>query len=210
MPPKSQKVNYRRPSFLAKFLELQGVMWRTNAGLTDRHAYDSRPQDWPYLRRGINFWVKDHRQIYLIGNPVTWWISSLSVVLYALARGFIIIRAKRGYQDLNNTTVHFYDRLCGFLFVGWALHYFPFFIMNRQLFLHHYFPALYYSVLLFASVFDLATSTLKPKFRVQLGAIVLICALWSFYHWSPLVYAGTWTKSACEDSKWLKNWDFSW
>ena len=28
-------------------------MWATNQGLTDRHAYDSRPQSWPVLRRGI-------------------------------------------------------------------------------------------------------------------------------------------------------------
>ena len=28
-------------------------MWTTNAGLTDRHAYDSRPLSWPRLRRGI-------------------------------------------------------------------------------------------------------------------------------------------------------------
>lgn len=48
-----EKVNYQRPSFMDKFLELQAVMWRTNAGLTDRHAYDSRPNHWPWLRRGI-------------------------------------------------------------------------------------------------------------------------------------------------------------
>jgi dolichyl-phosphate-mannose-protein mannosyltransferase len=28
-------------------------MWATNAGLTDRHTYDSRPDSWPHLRRGI-------------------------------------------------------------------------------------------------------------------------------------------------------------
>lgn len=28
-------------------------MWTTNAGLTDRHTYDSRPDAWPRLRRGI-------------------------------------------------------------------------------------------------------------------------------------------------------------
>lgn len=27
------------------------------------------------------------------------------------------------------------------LWVGWFLHYFPFFLMNRQLFMHHYLPA---------------------------------------------------------------------
>jgi dolichyl-phosphate-mannose-protein mannosyltransferase len=29
----------------------------------------------------------------------------------------------------------------GFFFLTWAAHYFPFFIMGRQLFLHHYLPA---------------------------------------------------------------------
>ena len=49
----AELINYKRPSFLAKFWELQQVMWTTNAGLTDRHAYDSRPLSWPHLSRGI-------------------------------------------------------------------------------------------------------------------------------------------------------------
>lgn len=53
VPPDAKKVNYRLPGFLEKFWELQKVMWVTNAGLTDRHVYDSRPHQWPLLRRGI-------------------------------------------------------------------------------------------------------------------------------------------------------------
>jgi len=53
VPPDAPKVNYRRMGFLDKFFELQQVMWSTNAGLTDRHTYDSRPSSWPQLRRGI-------------------------------------------------------------------------------------------------------------------------------------------------------------
>ncbi len=53
VPEDSPKVNYKRPGFLSKFLELQQVMWATNAGLTDRHTFDSRPDAWPRLRRGI-------------------------------------------------------------------------------------------------------------------------------------------------------------
>jgi len=53
LPSDSPKVNYKLPGFLAKFLELQQVMWTTNAGLTDRHTYDSRPDAWPRLNRGI-------------------------------------------------------------------------------------------------------------------------------------------------------------
>ncbi len=53
VPADAPKVNYRLPGFFAKFVELQQVMWTTNAGLTDRHTFDSRPDSWPRLRRGI-------------------------------------------------------------------------------------------------------------------------------------------------------------
>lgn len=205
----SAKVNYRVPGFLAKFVELQAVMWRTNAGLTDRHAYDSRPSAWPGLRRGINFWVKDHRQVYLIGNPFVWWLSTVSVLLYVGVRGLIVLRAQRGYKDLLNTTVSFYDQLCGFLVLGWFMHYFPFFLMSRQLFLHHYFPALYFAVLLLACTFDLATRPFQPKIRLQVAGVMLLLTLWAFWHWSALTYAGEWTQELCEKAKWGKHWDFS-
>ena len=97
-------------------------MWITNAGLTDRHTYDSRPDSWPRLRRGIvscfkflitslqrliitlqNFWVKEHRQIYLLGNPFVWWLSTLAVITYAAARGVLILRQQRGFRDFENS-----------------------------------------------------------------------------------------------------------
>ncbi|KAI6094514.1 glycosyltransferase family 39 protein [Pisolithus sp. B1] len=143
--PECREVNYKIPGFLSKFWELQKVMWTTNSKLTDRHVYDSRPWSWPFLS---NFWVKDHKQIYLIGNPFVWWSSTVSVITYMLIRGLLILRAKRGYRDFENTKLVKYDMLCGFLFTGYALHYLPFFLMSRQLFLHHYFPALYFAILL--------------------------------------------------------------
>ncbi|KZT63995.1 glycosyltransferase family 39 protein [Daedalea quercina L-15889] len=210
LPPDAPKVNYKLPGFFRKFLELQQVMWATNAGLTDRHTFDSRPDAWPRLRRGINFWVKDHRQIYLLGNPMVWWFSTAAVVGYVAARGFLILRAQRGYRDFENTRVVKYDTLCGFLFIGWSLHYLPFYIMKRQLFLHHYFPALYFAILLSCGAFDLVTSTLKPRVRLQIAAVLLIIAVWNFVYLSPVAYGNPWTRRKCENAKWLKTWDFAW
>ncbi|KAJ7982867.1 glycosyltransferase family 39 protein [Mycena polygramma] len=209
LPADAPKVNYKLPGFLAKFLELQQVMWTTNAGLTDRHTFDSRPDAWPRLRRGINFWVKDHKQIYLVGNPMIWWLSTLAVLSYITVRGFLILRAKRGFRDFDNTKVVKYDSVCGFLFLGWFLHYFPFYLMARQLFLHHYLPALYFAILLLASVFDLVTSTLRPRVRLQIAGVLVILAVWNFMYLSPLAYGNQWTKSKCHSAKWLKTWDFS-
>ncbi|GAA6010077.1 hypothetical protein JCM10207_007548 [Rhodosporidiobolus poonsookiae] len=210
LPTTSPKVNYRRPSFLAKFLELQAVMWRTNQGLTDRHAYDSRPHSWPLLLRGINFWVKDHRQIYLMGNPFVWALSTLSVVAYVAVRALLILRAQRGYKDFAHSQVVFYDRVGTFLAAGWFLHYFPFFLMGRQLFLHHYFPALYFALLLTAMAFDLATTALRPRLRLQVATVLVVVAVFAWWRLSPLAYGGVWTRGQCESmKKWGKNWDFS-
>ncbi|KAN0062344.1 Dolichyl-phosphate-mannose--protein mannosyltransferase 1 [Thecaphora frezii] len=202
-------VNYIRPSFLERFWELQKVMWETNAGLTERHAYDSRPQSWPFLRRGINFWTKDHRQIYLIGNPLVWWASSASVVAYLGLRALLMLRAKRGYRDLHDSKVAFYDQTAGFLTLGWALHFLPFFLMHRQLFLHHYLPALYFSILMAAVVFDFGTSTLRPRFRLVALGIVFVVVLGGFLKFTPITYASEWTLRGCEDARWVKAWDFN-
>lgn len=94
--------------------------------------------------------------------------------------------------------------------MGWSLHYFPFYLMARQLFLHHYFPALYFAILLSCACFDLVTSTLRPRVRLQIAGILLIIAIWNFAYLSPLAYGNAWTKSKCLNSKWLKTWDFSW
>ena len=160
-----------------------------------------------------------------MGNPFIWWSGSASIILYVLVRLVLILRAKRQYQDLNNSefcqwissfclmiftaTVAFYDRLCAFLTMGWLLHYVPFFIMQRQLFLHHYLPALYFSILMLGAVFDFTTISLSNKTRAQVAGVILLCSLWSFNHWRPLVYAGKWTKAECEKAKWRPNWDFS-
>lgn len=42
----------------------------------------------------------------------------------------------------------------GFFVAAWAFHYFPFFLMNRQLFLHHYLPAHLCSALVAGSVLN--------------------------------------------------------
>ncbi|EPQ25682.1 uncharacterized protein PFL1_06754 [Pseudozyma flocculosa PF-1] len=207
--PAPEMVNYLRPSFLERFWELQKVMWETNAGLTERHVYDSRPQSWPLLRRGINFWTKDHRQIYLVGNPLVWWASTASILAYLAVRALLMLRAKRGHRDLSDSKVSFYDQTAGFLTLGWALHFLPFFLMHRQLFLHHYLPALYFAILLSAVLFDFATSTLRPRFRLVAMAVVVVVVLGGFLKFTPITYGGEWTSQACEDARWLKGWDFN-
>jgi dolichyl-phosphate-mannose-protein mannosyltransferase len=101
-----------------------------------------------------------------------------------------------------------YDGISAYLVVGWATHYFPFYLMTRQVFLHHYFPSLYYSIFQVCTVFDFATSRVSPKARLKTFALILIMAVWSWSIFKPVTYASRWTRSACERARWKRSWDF--
>ncbi|KAI1865163.1 hypothetical protein JX265_008210 [Neoarthrinium moseri] len=213
--PDAEKVNYVRPGFFAKFWELQQVMWRTNAGLVESHAWDSRPDSWPILRRGINFWGKENRQIYLIGNPVVWWSSTLAVVLYVLFKGVAVLRWQRSCKDYDNANFKRFDYEIGTSVLGWALHYFPFYLMQRQLFLHHYFPALYFAVIAFCQIYDFVTARFPiPGIRGnpiinKAGAVALLAVSAAvFALLSPLAYGNAWTKTECSRVKLFNTWDW--
>ena len=211
----AEKVNYRNPGFFGKFWELQAVMWRTNAGLVESHAWDSRPPSWPILRRGINFWGKDHRQIYLIGNPVIWWASTLAILAFIAFKGLSVLRWQRGFKDHELVDFKRFDYEIGMSVLGWAFHYFPFYLMQRQLFLHHYFPALYFAIMTFTQIYDHVTnrfSGLGLKERPTIGrggmALFLAASIFVFSLYAPLSYGNPWTKDQCKQVKVLETWDW--
>lgn len=211
----AEKVNYDHPGFFGKFWELQQVMWKTNAGLVESHAWDSRPPSWPVLRRGINFWGKDHRQVYLLGNPIIWWSSTLAIVVYVLFKGIAILRWQRSFKDYDNVTFKRFDYEIGTSVLGWALHYFPFYLMQRQLFLHHYFPALVFAIIALCQIFDFVTARVAIlggrdnsiiNKTTTMSFLVLSAAVFMVY--APLAYGNAWTKSECKRAKLIDTWDF--
>ena len=213
--PDSEKVNYRNPGFLGKFWELQKVMWTTNAGLVESHAWDSRPPSWPTLRRGINFWGKDHRQIYLIGNPVVWWTSTAAIAMYVVFKALSVLRWQRGYKDYDIVEYKRFDYEVGMSVLGWAFHYFPFYLMQRQLFLHHYFPALYFAIIVLCQIYDFGLNRIggfgiseRPAIGRSGVAAFLAVSIVAFTLYAPLSYGNPWTKDACNSVKLLDSWDW--
>lgn len=211
----AERVNYKRPGFFSKFWELQQVMWRTNAGLVESHTWDSRPQHWPVLRRGINFWGKDNRQVYLIGNPLIWWMSSAAIGIYVAFKGLAVLRWQRGYDDYAVDNFRRFDFEVGVAVLAWALHYFPFFLMERQLFLHHYLPALYFAIIALCQLFDFITARIgalglrqRPVAGWSIAVVFLCLSSVVFFIYSPIAYGNPWTKNDCRRAKLFDTWDW--
>jgi len=144
--------------FLQKWFELQRAMFFHNNALTSSHPYASEPFMWPFLLRGVSFWTQNEtkEQIYFLGNPLGWWLASSLLAVYAgilaadqlsLRRGVDALDTRK-YPPIREKSFTKYSgarsRLynsTGFFFLAWATHYLPFYLMGRQLFLHHYLPA---------------------------------------------------------------------
>lgn len=99
--------------------------------------------------------------------------------------------------------------------LGWAFHYFPFYLMQRQLFLHHYFPALYFAVIALCQTYDYVTTRIsgvglrENPLIGRLGAMIfLTLSIVAFGLLSPLAYGNPWTKSACNRVKLFDSWDW--
>ncbi|VVT55331.1 uncharacterized protein SAPINGB_P004543 [Magnusiomyces paraingens] len=218
--PQDAEIAHRRiPSFLSKFWELNKVMWNVNAGLTSTHTWESRPESWPLLKRGINFWGKDHDHVYLLGNAPIYWFTTALIVSYLLFKGFELLRWQRGYAPFDSVAYHTFDKGMYTYVLGWATHYFPSFLMERQLFLHHYLASVFFGVLAIAQFFEFIAYGVFGSiklFKLNRKGIYIGYALMAaffavsagfFYHYSPLAYATAWTKPVCESSKFL---DMDW
>ncbi|KOS16724.1 Dolichyl-phosphate-mannose--protein mannosyltransferase 4 [Escovopsis weberi] len=143
-------------SFVRKWFELQSSMFYHNSKLTASHPYSSHPYQWPFLLKGVSFWTQaeTRQQIYFLGNPIGWWLASSLLAVYA---GMIFadqISLRRGIDSLDRRTRSRLYNSTGFFWLAWATHYFPFYVMSRQLFLHHYLPAHLASCLVAGSLVD--------------------------------------------------------
>lgn len=94
-------LNVLQPSFPEILLESHMVMIRGNSGLKPKdNEFTSKPWHWPINYQGLRFsGINDTDfRVYLLGNPVVWWLNLLSIALYLLSGSIIAIAIQRGAQ----------------------------------------------------------------------------------------------------------------
>lgn len=102
--PKGNAQLYRSP-FFRDFWHLNVAMWTSNNALIpDPDKEDilaSEPLDWPFLRLGLRMcgWGDTTIKFYLLGTPVIWWGSTISLGVAVLSLVWYLLRMQRQYKD---------------------------------------------------------------------------------------------------------------
>ncbi|KAI9503800.1 Dolichyl-phosphate-mannose--protein mannosyltransferase 4 [Coemansia spiralis] len=213
--------------FFEKYAELQGLMIKHNNALTSVHPFQSTPMSWPLLVRGISFWTNAdaRKQIYLLGNPVGWWLSSLSLLAYVISVVALELFNRRNITIVDGIIYRHFLRSGGFIAFAWFIHYFPFFLMGRSLFLHHYLPASIFAYMMIGATYQFFNFDEYQKFTLRhwngkaralmpstiaaaLFATIIAAQVATFMFFAPLAYGTTsMTPEQIRGRMWMSTYD---
>ncbi|KAG0250325.1 hypothetical protein BG011_008423 [Mortierella polycephala] len=91
-------------------------------------------------------------------------------------------------------------------FAGWVIHNLPYFGIHRSLFIHYYFPALYFSILLTCSLLSGLAAFLPRPERFGMYFVLITLEIWSSVQFSPLTYGSFMSREHCESLRpWANN-----
>lgn len=182
------------PRFWNEFILLNyGMMASNNALVPDSDHFDSLSSEWwewPILKIGLRMGTRGSSSPhYFLMCHV--FVTLLSTVCLPVAVATVLITLLRGQRqdlDLNVTSSAWNFHLsAGILpILGWVLHYLPFVIMARVTYLHHYVPAQYFGIFVYAYLFEYFVSRNAPKFaKFVIYGLAYSAVLGGFWYFHP-------------------------
>lgn len=163
---------------------------------------------WPIGARSIQYnqITKDNitRYIYLQVNPVIWFIGLIGAILGIS----IFVSSCFGKINIieNDKKDIFYILTLSYVgYMGAML------LINRVMYLYHYFPALIFSLLILASLLShvdkIFTFKLNKKFNISVGVFISLLVVVAFYFYSPLSYFKPMSPEMMKKLSLLSAWD---
>ncbi|CAI5759397.1 unnamed protein product [Candida verbasci] len=200
-----------KPKFWKEFLLLNyGMMASNNALMPDGDKFDklsSEWWEWPIMNSGLRMcgWGATDVKYFLLGNPVITWASTASLGIFLIYLVIIGLRYQRQSYEMNSLQ---WNKLLsrGLLpLFGWFLHYFPFIIMGRVKYLHHYAPAIFFAIFVTGFLFD-KLNYLPKKLSMVCFLILYIVLFVSFWHFKPLAFGMEGPSKNFAYLKWSNTW----
>jgi len=188
-----------------RFLNMQYAAFHGNFLFEGEYEFASNWYSWPFLIQPILYSEKPQGEktsyLYLIGNPIGWWLSTLSVIAVA----FVWLH-KFFYREKKRFPPFLYSEEVLFLFVCYICFLLSFALVQRFTALYHYFSAAIFAMIFFGIFLDGVLSFLKKnKANLFFGSILAMLVL-SFLYFAPLTYGFPLSTEEFESRIWLSTW----
>lgn len=209
--PPGDPGSYKSP-FLKDFIHLNVAMMTSNNALVpDPDKQDdlaSKFWQWPILNVGLRMcsWDDNIVKYFLLGNPLVYWGSTASLAGFGLIVVWYLIRWQRGYNDLTPREIDHIHYSGLYPVIGWVLHYFPFVIMARVTYVHHYYPALYFAILSAGFCTDWITQKLNPALQWGVYGVLYGIIISLFVVFRDIVFGMEGSNQQWAHLNWFSTW----
>ncbi|CAG9854967.1 unnamed protein product [Phyllotreta striolata] len=207
-------------SFWQKFYELHYKMVFANTESVQNHMYSSEPHEWPFMSRGIAYWISSasNAQVHLLGNMAIWYTGTLGFFTYIILLIVYLLRRRRQCYDLPPFVWSQFQKTGEIFLTGYLIHYLPYFFVDRTLFLHNYLPAYAFKTLLLVATLEhiytaVSSYLFNYKYLRTFVLVLIVCWLgyvvFVFKTFLVLSYGTTdLTTDDIINLRWKDTWDF--
>ncbi|KAK6583754.1 hypothetical protein PZA11_003484 [Diplocarpon coronariae] len=202
---------YKSP-FFQDFIHLNVAMMTSNNALVpdpDKHDdLASSFWQWPILNVGLRMcgWDDTIVKYFLLGNPFVYWGSTASLGVIALLVAWYLVRWQRGYKELSQWDIDQIHYAGLYPVLGWFLHYAPFISMGRVTYVHHYYPALYFAILVFGFVADWMLRSCSKRVQYPIYGILYALTIGLYILFIPISWGMVGPNRQYSYLKWFESW----
>lgn len=143
---------------------------------------------------------------FLLGNPIVYWGSTASLGVISLMFAWYLVRWQRSYKDLTQAEMDQFHYAGLYPLLGWFLHYYPFIAMARVTYVHHYYPALYFAILVACFCVDWSTRKLNSTVQWGIYGLLYAIVIGLYIFFSPICFGMTGPNKNYSYMKWFPQW----
>ncbi|KAF2397211.1 dolichyl phosphate-D-mannose:protein O-D-mannosyltransferas-like protein [Trichodelitschia bisporula] len=212
--PPSDPGSYKSP-FFRDFIHLNVAMMTSNNALVpDPDKQDDLASSfwqWPLLHVGLRMcsWDDNTVKYFLLGNPFVYWGSTAALGAFALLVLWYLVRWQRGYKELSPTDIDHILYAGIYPVIGWVLHYFPFIIMGRVTYVHHYYPALWFAILTLGFCVDWVMRSARREVRYAVYGLLYAVIIGLYVIFRAISFGMVGSNQQWKHLKWLSTWRIS-
>lgn len=187
------------------------MMTSNNALVPDPDKQDdlaSQFWQWPILHVGLRMcgWDDNIVKYFLLGNPLVYWGSTASLGALGLLVVWYLVRWQRGYDELKPADIDHIHYSGLYPAIGWALHYLPFIAMARVTYVHHYYPALYFSILTLGFMVDWTNRNQARAVQIVVYGILYAATIGLYILFMPISWGMVGPSKNYSYLRWFETW----
>jgi dolichyl-phosphate-mannose-protein mannosyltransferase len=209
-PENKETVSFPEFTFWDKLFEISLLNFRKlfigNMGYDT--GFGTTVSDWILLRKGFTHWIDQtsHKNIYLLGNYITYHLVFIAVCFYVLFKACQILTTNPFKTRTSIPLSYNYAYQTFDFILGYGLILTLMLLVKIELHLFEYLPALFIGILMVSQLFQFGFD-LFPKLTSIILIVVTVLVLLAYQKYSPLIYGLDWTQEQCLKMLVSPGWD---